>query len=87
MFISAKRLAKMITDINRIEEISRKHKAVAKEVLISEVAEEITERLNKWVDAPYSEKVTPQQDIERFALELAEYFIQRSGKNSAMRDY
>jgi len=77
MFISAKRLARMITDINRLEEANRKHKALAKEILISEVAEEITERLNKWVDAPYAEKVTPQQDIERFALELAEYFIRK----------
>lgn len=56
-------------------------KVIEEQFLISVIAEGVTDRLNKWVDTPYAEHITPQQDIERIALEIADYAVWKTSKN------
>lgn len=81
LFISNEKLDRMLRNLNEPKKDDREYRAIAEQLLISEIAIGVTERLNNWVDTPYAENITPQQDIERVALEIADYVVWKTSKN------
>lgn len=43
------------------------------DIKVRDVAQEVSVHVNNWLDSPYEERKTKQQDINEFALQITRY--------------